>query len=149
MSTITVDDRQDLAEGFAGELVGPGDGGYDEARKVYNAMIDRRPALVARCAGPEDVARAIRFARDRGMPLAVRGGGHNGAGLGVVDDGVVIDLSPLRSVEVDAAARTARVGGGCTWADVDTETHKYGLATVSGIISTTGVVGLTLGGGHG
>ena len=149
MSTITVDDRHDLAERFAGELIGPGDGGYDEARTVYNAMIDRHPALVARCAGPEDVARAIRFARDRGMALAVRGGGHNGGGLGVVDDGVVVDLSKLRTVDVDPVARTARVGGGCTWGDVDAATHEHGLATVSGIISTTGVGGLTLGGGHG
>jgi hypothetical protein len=140
--------RRELS-GLEGQLIGPQDGGYDEARKVYNAMIDRRPALIARCAGPEDVAKVVRFARDHDLPLAVRGGGHNGAGLGTVDDGVVIDLSQLRDVEVDPQARTVRVGGGCTWGEVDHATGEHGLATPSGIISTTGVGGLTLGGGLG
>jgi FAD/FMN-containing dehydrogenase len=135
--------------GFDGRLVGPHDGGYDEARKVYNAMIDRRPALVARCADPGEVAQVVGFARDHGLPLAVRGGGHNGAGLGTCDDGVVIDLSPMRDVEVDPQARTVRVGGGATWGEVDRATGEHGLATPSGIISTTGVGGLTLGGGLG
>ncbi|MFF3658468.1 FAD-binding oxidoreductase [Streptomyces olivochromogenes] len=140
--------RQELKE-FKGQLIGPGDSGYDEARTVYNAMIDRRPALVARCTSAEDVSRVIGFARDHGLPLAVRGGGHHGAGLGVCDDGVVLDLSPLKDIEVDAGARTVRVGGGCVWGDVDRATHEYGLATPAGIISTTGVAGLTLGGGIG
>ncbi|MFE4757075.1 FAD-binding oxidoreductase [Streptomyces mirabilis] len=140
--------RQELRE-FKGQLVAPGDSAYDEARTVYNAMIDRRPALVARCTSAEDVSYVIGFARDHGLPLAVRGGGHHGAGLGVCDDGVVLDLSPLKDIEVDPGARTVRVGGGCVWGEVDRATHEYGLATPAGIISTTGVAGLTLGGGIG
>ncbi len=135
--------------GFEGQLIGPEDSAYEEARKVYNAMIDRRPALIARCAGAADVARAVDFARESDLLLAVRGGGHNGAGLGTCDDGVVIDLSGLKEIEVDPGARTARVGGGCTWGEVDAATNEHGLATPSGIISTTGVGGLTLGGGIG
>src|SRR5438105_7863170 len=138
--------RQELA-GFRGRLIGPDDADYDEARTVYNAMIDKRPALVARCADPDDVARTVAFARDHDLLLAVRGGGHNGAGLGTCDDGVVIDLSPLKDVEVDPQARTVRVGGGCTWGEVDRATNEHGLATPSGIISTTGAGGLTHGGG--
>jgi len=134
---------------FEGRQVGPEDSGYEEARKVYNAMIDRRPALVAYAAGVEDVVRAVDFAREGGLLLAVRGGGHNGAGLGSCDDGLVLDLSGLKRIEVDSEARTARVGGGCTWGEVDAATHEHGLATPSGIISTTGVGGLTLGGGIG
>ncbi len=135
--------------GFEGELIGPADGGYEEARQVYNAMIDRRPALLARCAGPDDVARVVDFARENSVLLAVRGGGHNGAGLGTCDGGVVIDLAGLKQIEVDPGARTVRVGGGCTWGEVDAATGEHGLATPSGIISTTGVGGLTLGGGMG
>jgi hypothetical protein len=140
--------QQELS-GFAGHLIGPDDGGYDGARKVYNAMIDRRPALIVRPEGADGVARAVAFARDHGLPLAVRGGGHNGAGLGTCDDGVVVDLSLLKEIEIDPAARTARVGGGCVWGEVDRATGQHGLATPSGIISTTGVGGLTLGGGLG
>jgi FAD/FMN-containing dehydrogenase len=140
--------QQELTD-FEGRLIGPGDDDYDERRKVYNALIDKRPALIARCATPGDVAKTIAFARDHDQLLAVRGGGHNGAGLGTCDGGVVIDLSMLKDIEVDPVARTARVGGGCTWGEVDRATHEHGLATPSGIISTTGVGGLTLGGGLG
>ncbi|MEV7342037.1 FAD-binding oxidoreductase [Streptomyces sp. NPDC093544] len=139
---------QELA-GFKGKLIGPNDPGYDEARSVYNGMIDRRPALLALCTSADDVSQVVGFARDHGLPLAVRGGGHHGAGLGTCDEGVVLDLSLLKDVEVDPQARTVRVGGGCVWGEVDRATNEHGLATPSGIISTTGVGGLALGGGLG
>ena len=148
ISTVASAAHEELT-GFGGELVGPDDPGYDEARTVYNAMIDRRPALVARCTSEADVVATIAFARRHDLLLAVRGGGHNGGGLGVVDDGVVLDLAGLDTVEVDAASATVRVGGGATWGKVDAATHPHGLAVPSGIISTTGVGGLTLGGGIG
>ena len=135
--------------GFEGRLIGPEDAEYEEARKVYNAMIDKRPALIAQCAGPDDVIKALAFAGDHDLLVAIRGGGHNGAGLGTCEDGVVIDLSLINGVEVDPEARTVRVGGGATWGEVDSATNEHGLATPSGIISTTGVGGLTLGGGLG
>ncbi|MBV9820020.1 MAG: FAD-binding oxidoreductase [Solirubrobacterales bacterium] len=139
----------DLSAGFDGQVIGPADALYDEARPVYNAMIDRRPALLARCRTVTDVAKAVSFGRDKDLEIAVRGGGHNGAGFGTVDNGLVIDLSALDQVQVDPAARRATVGGGALLSDLDRETHKFGLATPAGIISTTGVGGLTLGGGHG
>jgi len=135
--------------GFRGQLIGPEDAEYEQARRVYNAMIDKRPGLIARCTDSEDIAMIVAFAREQGLLLAVRGGGHNGAGLGTCDGGVVIDLSLLKQIHVDPRTRTARVGGGCTWAEVDRATNEHGLATPSGIISTTGVGGLTLGGGLG
>jgi FAD/FMN-containing dehydrogenase len=135
--------------GFGGHFTAPEDAGYDAARAVYNAMIDRRPALIARAADPQDVAAVVSFAAAHDLLLAVRGAGHNGGGLGTVDDGLVLDLGGLKSIEVDPGARTVRVGGGCTWGEVDAATGEHGLATPSGIISTTGVGGLTLGGGLG
>jgi FAD/FMN-containing dehydrogenase len=151
MSITTATDaaRHELGGAFTGELIGPDDAAYDAARAVYNAMIDRRPGLIARCASAADVAATIDFARRHDLLLAVRGGGHNGGGLGTCDDGVVCDLSLLNTVEVDPGARTVRVGGGATWAMVDAATHAHRLATPCGIISTTGVGGLTLGGGIG
>ena len=122
---------------------------YDSARSVYNTMIDKSPALIAQVDNEADVALAVRVAREHGLLLAVRGGGHNGGGLGTCDDGLVIDLAGLNSIEVDPEAKTVNVGGGCTWGQVDKATGTYGLATPSGIISTTGVGGLTLGGGLG
>src|SRR4029077_13355571 len=127
----------------------PGDGEYDSARKVYNAMIDKRPALIVRCVDTADVIASVNYARANDMVTAIRGGGHNGGGLGTCDDGIVIDLSRMKGIRVDPVARTVRVEGGCTWGDVDHTTHAFGLATPSGIISTTGVGGLTLGGGLG
>jgi FAD/FMN-containing dehydrogenase len=138
--------QRDLG-GLAERAVGPGDPGYDEARAVHNGMIDRHPALIVRCTSADEVARTIAFARAHDAPLAVRGGGHNGGGLGVVDDGVVIDLSGLDEIVV--GPDVVRAGGGATWAQVDRATGEHGRATPSGIISTTGVGGLTLGGGLG
>lgn len=142
-------DVETFKASLRGELIGPDDEGYDAARQVYNAMIDRRPRLIAYCVDVADVITAVNFARDNSITLAVRGGGHNGGGLGVVDDGLVIDLSSMKGIRVDPAAQTVRVEGGCTWGDVDHATHAFGMATPSGIISTTGVGGLTLGGGIG
>jgi FAD/FMN-containing dehydrogenase len=138
-----------LAGALRGVVIRPDDPTYDATRAVYNGMIDRRPALIAQCADVADVIAAVNFGRDQGMLVAIRGGGHNGPGLGTCDGGLVIDLSPMRHVRVDPVQRTVRVAGGCTWGDVDHATHAFGLATPSGIISSTGVGGLTLGGGIG
>src|SRR6266513_2699881 len=132
-----------------GLVIEPGDNGYDDARKVYNAMIHKKPRLMVRCADVADVIGSINFARDQDLLLAIRSGGHNAGGLGICDDGLVIDLASIKYTRVDPAARTVIVGGGCTWGDIDHATHVFGLATPSGIISTTGVGGLTLGGGIG
>src|SRR5438477_10132167 len=138
-----------LKASLRGELFEQGDEGYDAARKVYNAMIDKRPLLIARCADVADVIAAVNFGRENGLLVSIRGGGHNAGGLGICDDGLVIDLSLIRYTHVDPEAGTIRVGGGCTWGDVDHATHAFSLAVPSGIISTTGVGGLTLGGGLG
>jgi FAD/FMN-containing dehydrogenase len=132
-----------------GEVIGRRDPGYDEARALYNGMFDKRPLAVAHCADVADVIAAVNHAREAGLDIAVRGGGHNGAGLGSVEDGLVIDLSRMRGLRVDPEARTARVEAGCTQGDVDHATHTFGLAVPAGIISTTGIAGLTLSGGHG
>jgi FAD/FMN-containing dehydrogenase len=145
----TIDERLLASLTFSGELLRPGDPGYDEARRVHNGMIDKRPALVARCRDAADVAAAVDLARDEGLELSVRGGGHNVAGTAVTDGGVMVDLSRMRFVEVDPTHRRARVGGGATWGDVDWATQAHGLAVTGGMISTTGVGGLTLGGGLG
>ena len=134
-------------ETFAGEVIRPGDPGYDVARVVWNGMIDRYPAMIVRPTGPEDIATAIRHAREQELPLAVRGGGHSVAGTAVVDDGLVIDLSPMRDVRIDRSGRTVHVQGGATWADVDSVTAPLGLATTGGVVSETGVAGLALSGG--
>jgi FAD/FMN-containing dehydrogenase len=132
-----------------GRVIEPSDPGYDEAREVYNAMIDKKPRLIVRCADVADVIASVSFAHDNDVLLAIRSGGHNASGLGIADDALVIDLAPIRYTRVDPAARTVTVGGGCTWGDVDHATHAFGFAVPSGIISTTGVGGLTLGGGIG
>lgn len=140
---------EDFRASLRGLLIQPGDDNYDEACKVYNGMIKKRPALVVRCADTGDVIAAVNFGRDNKIIIAVRGGGHNGGGLGTVDDGLVIDLSPIKYARVDLREKTVRVGGGSTWGDVDHATHAFGYAVPCGIISTTGVGGLTLGGGVG
>lgn len=135
--------------GLRGELIRPGDEAYDGARKVWNGMIDRRPALIARCVGVADVIAAVNFAREQRLPVAIRGGSHNVTGNAVCDGGVVIDLTNMKGIRVDPEKRTVRAEGGCTWGDLDHATHVFGLAAPGGIISTTGIAGLTLGGGIG
>ena len=139
----------ELKSAFRGDLIQASDPAYDAARKLYNAMIDKRPALIARCADVADVIAAVKFGASQGLLTAIRGGGHNGAGLASCDGGLVIDLSRLKGIRVNPAARTVRVEGGCVWGDVDHATHAFGMATPCGFISTTGVAGLTLGGGIG
>ncbi len=140
---------EEFKANLRGQLIQPGDEDYDEACKIYNAMIERRPGLIASCADVADVMAAVNIARENDLLVAIRGGGHNGPGLGTCDDGLVIDMSAIKYTRVDPQASTVQVGGGCTWGDVDHATHAFGLATPSGIVSTTGVGGLTLGGGHG
>src|SRR5438093_12107762 len=140
---------EQLRQQAHGQVVTSTDEGYDEARAVYNAMIDRRPRAVVRCVDSGDIVATVNFARNNGLALAVRGGGHSVPGFGTVDDGVVPDLSPMQDVTVDPSARTARAQGGVTWGRFNDATHEHGLATTGGIISTTGIGGLTLGGGIG
>jgi FAD/FMN-containing dehydrogenase len=142
-------DIQTFKQTFRGIVVTPEDPGYDEARSVYNRMIDRRPRLIARCRNVADVMSAVNFAREHHLPPAIRGGGHNVAGFGVCDDGIVIDMSLMKGIRVDPEQRTVRAEAGCTWGDLDHATHPFGLAAPGGIISTTGIAGLTLGGGVG
>jgi len=149
VSAPTESDIQALRSHLRGPLIEPHDPAYESARQLYNGMIDKRPRLIARCADVADVCAAVNFAREQGMLLAIRGGGHNGPGLGSCDDGLVIDLSLMKSVRVDPSSRTVRVDAGCTSGDVDHATHAFGLAVPFGIVSTTGVAGLTLGGGTG
>jgi FAD/FMN-containing dehydrogenase len=142
-------DIEGLKAGLRGELVRPGDENYDEARKVYNAMHDRRPALIVRAAGAADAIAAVRFAGEHDLLLAVRGGGHSIPGFGTCNDGLVLDLGRMRGMRVDPERRTVRAEGGCTWGDLNHATNAFGLATTGGIVSTTGIAGLTLGGGLG
>jgi FAD/FMN-containing dehydrogenase len=135
--------------GFSGELLGPEDDGYDTARQVHNGLIDRRPALIARCRSTADIADAVKFARAEGLAISVRGGGHNVAGRAVIDDALMIDLSLMKGIHVDAADQTARAQGGALWRELNRETALHGLAVTGGVISHTGIAGLTLGGGLG
>lgn len=146
MTEATVDG---LRAQLRGNALTADEGGYDDARRVHNGMFDRQPKVIVQAEQVSDVIAAVNFARENGFDLAVRGGGHSAPGFGTVDDGVVIDLSPMRTVRVDPKTKTARAGGGATWGDFNTATHAFGLATTGGIISTTGIAGLTLGGGIG
>ena len=146
VGTTAIDE---LRQGFGGAVIGPADPGYDDARRSFNAMIDRRPAVIAQCTDATEVARAIRFARQHDLPIGVRGGGHSVAGHGLVDDGLVVDLRRMRAVAVDPLRRRASVSGGATWEDVDPATQAHGLAVTGGTFVDTGVGGLTLGGGIG
>ena len=147
VATATDDER--LRNSVHGPVIGPEDEGYDEARSIWNGAIDRRPAWIARCTGVADVVAAVHFARERDLLVAVRSGGHGVGGHALCDGGLVIDLSPMKGIRVDPASRTARAEAGVLWGELDRETQLFGLATVGGIVSHTGVAGLTLGGGIG
>jgi FAD/FMN-containing dehydrogenase len=147
--SVTADSLGELRGSVSGTVIGPTDATYDDARRCFNALVDRRPAVIVRCLGPDDVATAFDYARTEGLELAVRGGGHNPAGHCVLDGGLVIDLSVMRRVDVDRAARVARSEGGATWLDFDSATQAFGLVTPGGVVGSTGVAGLTFGGGIG
>jgi FAD/FMN-containing dehydrogenase len=149
IAALTEPEIEGLKAGLRGELIRPGDENYDEARKVYNAMHERRPALIVRAAGVADAIAAVRFAGEHDLLLAVRGGGHSIPGFGTCNDGLVLDLGRMKGMRVDPERRTVRAEGGCTWADLNHATNAFGLATTGGIVSTTGIAGLTLGGGLG
>src|SRR3954447_19612523 len=139
----------ELAEGLHGELVTPASEDYDQARSIWNAAHDRRPAVVIRCAGVSDVIRGVDFARSEGLPLALRGGGHSIPGFSTTDGGIVLDLSPMKGIRVDPASRRVVAEAGCLWSDLDHETQAFGLALTGGLVSSTGIAGFTLGGGVG
>src|SRR5579863_2023474 len=140
---------EQLRERVRGDVITADVDGYEQGRRVYNGMIDRRPRVISRCVDAADVIATVAFARDNELDLAVRGGSHSISGFGTVDDGVVVDLSRMKGIRVDPRARTAQAEGGCTWGDLDHATYAFGLATPGGIVSTTGIGGLTLGGGIG
>ena len=139
----------ELARGFSGQVLRPEDPGYDDARKVHNGLVDKRPILIARCRGTADVVDAVQFASTHDLEIAVRGGGHNVAGRATVEGGVMIDLALMKGIHVDPGERLARAQGGTTWGDLNRETQLHGLAVTGGVVSTTGIAGLTLGGGIG
>ena len=139
----------EVSRTFRGELLKPGDAGYEEARKVHNGLVDKRPALIARCRQMADVADAIKLTQSLGLEMAVRGGGHNVAGRATIDGGVMIDLEPMKQIRVDPENRTLRAEGGVTWAELNRETQRHSLAVTGGVVSSTGIAGLTLGGGLG
>jgi len=147
--TLSAPAVEELATAFRGSLLQPGDDGFDEARLVWNGIHDRHPALVARCTTPDDVVAAVNFARENGLVVAVRGGGHSAPGYATCDDGIVIDLSPMKDIAVDPVAKTARAEAGLTWGEFDLATQAHGLAVTGGRFSTTGIAGLTLGSGSG
>ena len=134
------------APSFTGQLLRPTDQGYDDVRRVHNGLIDKRPAIVARCLGVADVADAVQLARTLGLEVSVRGGGHNVAGRATIDQGLMIDLSPMKGIHVDPRARTVRAQGGVLWRELNRETQLHGLATTGGVVGSTGIAGLTLGG---
>src|SRR5919204_5791144 len=143
----TVDTVGQLREAFSGQVLAPGEPGYDEARRIHNGLIDRHPALIARCLHTADVVDAVTFGRENGLEIWVRGGGHNIAGKAVTEGGLMIDLSPMRGIHVDPERRTVRAQAGVTVRELDRTTGVFGLATPSGVVSSTGIAGLTLGGG--
>jgi len=142
-------DVTELAKSFGGQLLQPVDAGYDDARKIHNGLVDKRPALIARCKGTADIVDALNLGRKLGLEIAVRGGGHNVAGHATVNKGLMIDLAPMKGIHVDPKAPMARAQGGVNWAEFNRETQLHGLATTGGVISSTGIAGLTLGGGLG
>src|SRR5262245_9132677 len=148
MLSVT-DPASEIANTFSGQLLKPADAGYDEARKVYNGLVDKRPALIARCRGTADVVEAVRLGQELHLEVAVRGGGHNVAGRATIDGGLMVDLAPMKGIHVDPAARTVRAQGGVTWGELNRETQLHNLAVTGGIVSSTGIAGLTLGGGLG
>ena len=149
MAVPTTERIEELRKSVSGPVLGPGDADYDEVRSIHNGLIDKRPSIIARCTSAQDVSAAVNLARDSGLEVSVRGGGHNVAGKAVTDGGLMIDLSLMKTIDVDVSGRTIRSGGGATWAELNDAGHAQGMATTGGVISTTGVAGLTLGGGIG